>query len=76
MFENKVLRKIFGPKEAGIIADWRKVHNEELHNFYSSPNIMAIKSRRVGWARHVARIKAMRHVYKILVEKPEGMIYA
>jgi hypothetical protein len=53
--ENRVLRRIFGPKRDEVTGDWRKVHNEELHNLYSSPNRM-IKSRRMRWAGHVARM--------------------
>jgi hypothetical protein len=57
VFENRVLRRIFGPKRDGVTGGWRKLHNEELHNFYSSPNIVrVIKSRRVSWAGHVARM--------------------
>jgi hypothetical protein len=53
VFENSVLRRIFGPKRDEVTGDWRKLHNEELHNLYSSPNRM-IKSRRMRWAGHVA----------------------
>jgi hypothetical protein len=54
VFENKVLRRIFGPKRDEMIGGWRKLHNEELHNLYSSPNIIKIfKSRRMRWAGHV-----------------------
>jgi hypothetical protein len=56
-----------------VTGDWRKLHNEELHNLYSSPNkIRMIKSRRIRWAWHVARIGAKRNAYRILVRKPEG----
>jgi hypothetical protein len=55
VFENRVLRRIFGPKRDGGMEGWRKLHNEELHNLYSSPNIIRImKSRRMRWAEHVA----------------------
>jgi hypothetical protein len=55
--ENRVLRRIFEPKRDDVIGGWRKLHNEELHNLYSSPSIIRmIKSRRMGWAGHVARI--------------------
>jgi hypothetical protein len=68
VFENRVLRRIFGPK-----GDLRKLHNEEHHNLYSSPYIIRqIKSRRMRLAGHVARIGEERKVYKILVGKPEG----
>jgi hypothetical protein len=71
VFENRVLRKIFGPKmeEDG---SWRKLHNVEFHNLYSSPNtIRVIKSRRMRWAGHVARIGKGRGVYRVLVGRPE-----
>jgi hypothetical protein len=56
VFENRVLRRIFGPRRDEVTADWRKLHNEELHNLYSSPNIIRmIKSRRMRWAGQVAR---------------------
>jgi hypothetical protein len=73
VFENRVLRRIFGPKRDDVTGDWRKLHNEELHNLYSSPNIIRmIKSRRMRWVWHVARIGATRNAYRILVRKPEG----
>jgi hypothetical protein len=57
VFENRVLRRIFGPKRDEVTGEWRKLHNEELHNLYSSPNIVrTIKSRRMRWAGHVARV--------------------
>jgi hypothetical protein len=57
VFENRVLRRIFGPKRGELMGGWRKLHNEELHNLYSSPNIIRImKSRRMRWAMHVARM--------------------
>jgi hypothetical protein len=72
MFENRVLRRIFGPqRDEVMIGGWRKLHNEELHNLYSSPSRM-IKSRRMGWAWHVARMGAKRNAYRILVGKPEA----
>jgi hypothetical protein len=65
VFENRVLRRIFGPKR-----DWRKLHNEELHNLYSSPNIIRmIKSRRMRWAEHVARMGEKRNAYRVLAGK-------
>jgi hypothetical protein len=73
LFENRVLRRIFGPKreEDGL---WRKLYSDELHNLYSSPNIvMVIKSRRMRWAGHVARMGEGRRVYKVLVGRPEGI---
>jgi hypothetical protein len=56
VFENRVLRRIFGPKTDEVTGEWRKLHNEELNALYSSPNIRAIKSRRMKWVGHVARI--------------------
>jgi hypothetical protein len=73
VFENRVLRRIFGPKRVHVTGDWRKLHNEELHNLYYSPNtIRMIKSRRMRWAGHVGRMGEMRNVYRILVGNPEG----
>jgi hypothetical protein len=72
-FENRVLRRIFGPKRNEVTGDWRKLHNEELHNLYSSPSIMRmIKSRRLNVVAHVARVGERRNAYRILVGKPEG----
>jgi hypothetical protein len=71
--ENRVLRRIFGPWRDEVTGDWRKLHNEELHNFYSSPNIIRmIKARWMRWAGHVARMGATRNAYRLLVGKPEG----
>jgi hypothetical protein len=73
VFENRVLRRIFGPRRDEVTGEWRTLHNEELSDLYSSPYIMrAIKSRRMRWARHVARMGERRGVYKVLVGKPEG----
>jgi hypothetical protein len=73
VFENRVLRGIFGPKRDGVTGGWRKLHNEELHNLYSSPNIIRIiKWRRMRWAGHVARMGEKRNVYRLLVGKAEG----
>jgi hypothetical protein len=73
VFENRVLRRIFGPKRDEVTGGWRKLHNDELHNLYSSPSIIrTIKSRRMRWAGHVARIMEKRTAYKILVGNPEG----
>jgi hypothetical protein len=69
----RVLRRIFGPKRDEVTGDWRKQHNEELHNLYSSPNIIRmIKSRRMIWVGYVARMGERRNAYRILVGKPEG----
>jgi hypothetical protein len=74
VFENRVLKRIFGPKRDEVTGGWRKLHNEELHNLYSSPNIVRmIKSRRMRWAGHVARRGEKRNAYSILVGNPEGM---
>jgi hypothetical protein len=68
----RVLR-IYGPKRDGVMGGWRKLHNEELHNLYSSPGIIIIiKSRRMKWAGHVARMGEKRNVYSLMVGKPEG----
>ena len=73
MFENRVLRRIYGPKRDGLTGEWRKLHNEELIDLYSSPNIVwVIKLRRMGWAGHVACMEEGRGVHKVLVGKPEG----
>jgi len=73
VFENRVLRRIFGPKRDEVTGEWRKLHNEELNNVYSLPNIVrVIKSRRMRWAGHVARMGEGKGVYRVLVEKPDG----
>jgi hypothetical protein len=73
VFENRVLRRIFGPKRNGVTGRWRKLHNEELHNLCSSSSIITIiKSRRMRWAGHVARMGEKRNVYMLLVGRPEG----
>jgi hypothetical protein len=70
VFENRVLRRIFGPKRDEVTGEWRKLHNEELHNLYSSPDtIRQDKSRRMRWAGQVARMGEERKVYKVLVGK-------
>jgi hypothetical protein len=71
VFENRVLRRIFGLKRDEVTEEWRKLHNEELRDLYSSPSIIRIiKSMR--WAGHVARMGEKRNAYKLLVGKPEG----
>jgi hypothetical protein len=73
VFENRVLRKIFGPKRDEVTGEWRKLHNEELNDLYCSPNIVrVIKSGRMKWAGHVARMGEKRGAYWVLVGKPEG----
>jgi hypothetical protein len=73
VFENRVLRRIFGPKRDEVTDEWRKLHNEELRDLYSSPSIIRIiKSRMMSWAGHVARMWEKRNAYIILVGKPEG----
>jgi hypothetical protein len=71
-FENRELRRIFGPKREED-GSWRKLHNDELHSLYSSPKIVrVIKSRRMRWAGHVARMGERRDVCRVLVGRPEG----
>jgi hypothetical protein len=73
VFENRVLRRIFGPKGDETTGEWRRLHNEELNDLYSSPNIIrVIKSRRMRWAWHVACMGEKRGAYWILVGRPEG----
>jgi hypothetical protein len=72
VFENMVLRRIFGPRRDEVTGEWRRLHNEELNDLYSSPNIVrVIKSRIMRWAGHVARMGEERGVYMVLVGKPE-----
>jgi hypothetical protein len=73
VFENRVLRRIFGPKRDGVTEEWRRLHNEELNDLYSSPNfIRVIKSRRMRWTGHVARKDEGRGAYRIFMGRPEG----
>jgi hypothetical protein len=73
VLENRVLRKILRPKKDEVIGRWRKPHNEELQDLYSSPSIIAImKSMRIIWAGHIARMGQKRIVYRLLGGKPEG----
>jgi hypothetical protein len=68
-----VLRRIFGPKKDEVMGEWRRLHNEELNDLYSTPNIIRVsKSRRMRWAGHVARMDDGRGAYRILVGRPEG----
>jgi hypothetical protein len=73
VFENRMLRRIFGPKRDEVTGEWRRLHSEELNDLYSSPNIIqVIKSRRMSWAGHVAHKGEERGAYWILVGRPEG----
>jgi hypothetical protein len=73
VFENRVLRRIFGTKRDEVTGEWRKLHNEELQNMQASPSIITIiKSKRMRWAGHVARMEKKRNAYRLLVGKPEG----
>jgi hypothetical protein len=73
MFENRLLTRIFGPKRNEMRGEWRKLHNEELRDLYSSPSIIRIiKSRRMRWSGHVTRMGERRDAYRLLVGKPDG----
>jgi hypothetical protein len=73
VFENRVLRRVFGPKRVEATGEWRRLHNGELNDLYPSPSIIpVIKSRRMRWAGHVARMRERKGAYRILVGKPEG----
>jgi hypothetical protein len=73
VFENRVLRRIFGPKRDEVTGGWRKLHNEKPHGLYSSPSIVSVfKARRMRWAGHVARMGEVRGAHNILVGRPEG----
>jgi hypothetical protein len=73
VFENRVLRTIFGPKRDEVTGEWRKLHNKELHDLYSSPSIIRIiKSRRVRWVGHLAPMGEKRNAYRLLLGEPEG----
>ena len=73
VFENRELRKVFGPKRDEVTGEWRKLHNEELNDLYSLHSIVrVVKSRRMRWAGHVARMGEDRGVHRVLVGKPEG----
>jgi hypothetical protein len=67
-----LLRRIFRPKREEMVGGWRKLHNEELHNFNSSSVIRMMKSRRMGWAWHVARMGELRNAYRVFMGNPEG----
>jgi len=73
VFDNRVLSRVFGTKRDEVTGEWRKLHNEELSDMYSLPNIVrVVKSRRMRWAGHVARMGEEKGVYRVLVGKPEG----
>jgi hypothetical protein len=73
VFENRVLRRVFGPRRDQVTGEWRKLHNEELNDLDSLPNIVrVVKSRRMRWAGHVARMGEERGVHRVWVGKPEG----
>jgi hypothetical protein len=73
VFENRVLRRVFGPKRDEVTGEWRKVYNEELNDLYSLPNIVQVgKSRRMRWAGHVVRMGEDRGVHRVLMGKPDG----
>ena len=73
VFENRVLRRVFGPKRDEVTGEWRKLHNEELSDLYSLPNIVRlVNSRRMRWVGHVVCMEQGRGVYRVLVGKPEG----
>ena len=73
MLENRVLRRAFWPKRDEVTGEWRKLHNEELSDLYSLPNILrVVESRRMRWTGHVARMGEGRGVHRVLVRKPEG----
>jgi hypothetical protein len=71
VFENRVWRRIFGLKRDEVTGEWRKLHNEEVHDLYFSPNIVRVIKSRMGWEGHVARGEE-KGVYRVLVGKPEG----
>jgi hypothetical protein len=73
VFENSVLRRVFGPRRDEVIGEWRKLHNEELNDLCSLPNIVrVVKSRRMRWMGHVAHMGEERGVHRVMVGKPEG----
>jgi hypothetical protein len=75
ILENRVLRRVFGPKRDEVRGEWRRLHNKELYALYSSPNVIRVnKSRRLTWAGHVARMGDSRRAYRVLAGKSEGRI--
>jgi hypothetical protein len=75
VFENRMLRRIFGQRRDEVTGEWRKLHNEEVHGLYSSPSIIRImKARRMRWAGHVARMGEKRNLYRLFVRKPSDLV--
>jgi hypothetical protein len=73
VFENREMRRVVGAKRDEVTGEWRKLYNEELNDLYSLPNIVwVVKSRRMRWAGHVARMGEEREVHRVLARKPEG----
>ena len=72
VLENRVLRRIFGPKRDDITREWRKLHNEELNDLYNSPNVVRVIKSRMRWAGHAARMGERERVYRVLVGEPGG----
>jgi hypothetical protein len=72
VFEDRVLRRVFGPRRDEVTGEWRKLHNEELSDLYILPNIVRVVKSRMSWAGHVARTEERRGVHSVLVGKPEG----
>jgi len=72
VLENRVLRRIFGPKGDEVTGEWRKLHSEDLNDLHSSHSVRVIKLRRMRWVGHVAHMGEMRGIYRVLVGKPEG----
>jgi len=73
VLENSGLRRIFGTEKEEVAGDWRRLHNEELHNSYASPNVVRmVKSRRMRWARHAVCVREMRNIYSFMLCKLEG----
>jgi hypothetical protein len=72
VFENRVLRRIFGPKKDKVTGEWRKLHNDKLNDLYSSPNIVRVIKSRMRWVGYVAHMGVRRGIYRVLVGKPEG----